>query len=404
MDVNFPSRESGGATPVRKAVLIGAARYRRHTYGDNHPLGIPRVSLAVDLIRAYGALTDEQYQVSRKASLAELGGFHTQQYLAAMQRCESAGKVPDVYRRRYNFGNLENPYFQGFFTVPATAAGGSIQGAEQVINGSVAFSPAGGMHHARPDQARGFCFLNDPVLAIQRLRAEGWRVLYADIDAHHCDGVEQAFRGDAQVLTLSFHMDTEYAYPFKGGGITDWGCLGNAVNVPLPHGTHDQEYRLAFERIWPAVLDAFGPDVVVLQAGTDALAPDPLGKFRISTQLFLELVEQILADCPTHPDGTPKLLVLGGGGYHPLTLARCWTGLWALLSGRDLPVAIPPAGQALLRAVDWDQDEDESYFETLFVSRFDPMIVAPVRPGIGKAVERLLVTHPLFANRLRTGD
>ncbi|MGA7799972.1 MAG: acetoin utilization protein AcuC [Gammaproteobacteria bacterium] len=396
MSVTVAAQGENAVAPVRKAVFIGAARYRRHSYGDNHPLGIPRVSLTVDLIRSYGALTEAEYRVSRKASVAELRGFHTEQYVTAMQRCEAMGKVLDVYRQRHNFGNLENPYFPGFFAVPATAAGGSIQGAEEVLNGHVAFSPAGGMHHARPDQARGFCFLNDPVLAIQRLRAEGVRVLYLDIDAHHGDGVEQAFRDDPQVLTVSLHMDTGYAYPFEGGAVTDWGSAGNAVNVPLPRGTHDAEYRLAFGRLWPAVMEAFRPDVVVLQAGTDMLLPDPLGKFRITTQWFLELVEQVIADAPAHTDGTPRLLVLGGGGYHPLTLARCWTGVWALLSGRELPVAIPAEGQALLRAVDWDQDEDEDYFERLFVSRYDPLVGAEIRPEVRRTVDRLLDTHPLL--------
>ncbi|MEJ2686354.1 MAG: acetoin utilization protein AcuC [Gammaproteobacteria bacterium] len=382
--------------PGRKAVLIGAARYRRHSYGDNHPLGIPRVSLTVDLIRSFGALTEAEYRVSRKATLAELRGFHTEAYLTAIQRCEAMGKVSDTYRRRHNFGNLENPYFPGFFSVPATAAGGSIQGAEEVLAGHVAFSPAGGMHHARPDQARGFCFLNDPVLAIRRLRREGLRVLYLDIDAHHGDGVEEAFRSDPQVLTMSFHMDTRYAYPFEGGAVSDRGGADNAVNVPLPRGTHDGEYRLAFHRLWPAVMEAFRPEVVVVQAGTDMLLPDPLGKFDISTQWFLALVEQVLTDCPSHEDGTPRLLVLGGGGYHPLTLARCWTGVWALLSGRELPGAIPPDGQALLRAVDWDQDEDEDYFESLFVSRYDPVIGGEIRPEIPATVDRLLNGHPLF--------
>ena len=399
IDTSTPT-EPGLIAPTRPARLIAAARYRRHSYGANHPLGIPRVSLTLDLIRSYGALQPEEELAGRKATVRELEWFHTRDYVAAMQRAEALGKVLDRYRKRHNIGNLENPYFPGFFTTPAVATGSSVQGAEQVLAGRIAFNPAGGMHHARPDQARGFCFFNDPVLGILRLRQEGWRVLYLDIDAHHGDGVEAAFCDDPEVLTLSLHMDTGYAYPFDGGRIEDWGVHGNALNVPLPRGTNDSEYLLAFEHVWPRALDAFRPDAVVLQAGTDILRPDPLGKFAISTQLFLEVVRRVVDTAPCHATGTPRLLVVGGGGYHPLALARCWTGVWAILSGRELPSAIPDPGQALLRAVDWDQDEDEDYFARLFTSRLDEDRSGPVRTEIEALLQRLDREHPLFRSEL----
>jgi acetoin utilization protein AcuC len=385
--------DRSSAVSQRRAVLIGAERYRRHSYGDNHPLGIPRVSLTLDLIQAYGALTASEFRVCRPATASELESFHAPEYIGALQQCEADGKVAHRYRQRHNIGNFENPFFPGFFTTPATAAYGSILGAESVLGGLIAFNPAGGMHHARADAARGFCYLNDPVLGILRLRREALRVVYVDIDAHHGDGVEAAFRDDPGVLTLSLHMDTGYAYPFQGGGIEDTGPLANAVNMPLPREMNDEEYRYVFGRIWPAVMEAFRPEVVVLQAGTDILAPDPLGKFRISTQLFLEVVDQILADAPTHHDGTPRLLVLGGGGYHPLALARCWTGVWGLLSGRVLPAAMPPEGEALLRAVDWDLDEDEERPE-LYTRRTDRLEPGEVRAEVGAAVDALLSGHP----------
>ncbi|MFO8154724.1 MAG: acetoin utilization protein AcuC, partial [Thiohalospira sp.] len=232
-----PSRTVAPAR--REAVFIGASRYRRHSYGSNHPLGIPRVSLTWDVIRAYGAITEGEFLQARKAADFELHGFHTPAYISALKRCEALGKVTDRYRKAHNLGNFENPWFPGFFTTPATATGSSVQGAEQVLAGRMAFNPAGGMHHAAPDQARGFCYLNDPVLGIQRLRRDGLRVLYLDIDAHHGDGVEAAFADDPEVVTCSLHMDTDYAYPFKGGTIGDTGPLHNAVNLPLPKGTND---------------------------------------------------------------------------------------------------------------------------------------------------------------------
>ncbi|MGM0553983.1 MAG: acetoin utilization protein AcuC [Pseudomonadota bacterium] len=393
-DATVPGSERAPAR--RHATLLHAPRYRGHSYGDNHPLGIPRVSLTIDLIEAYDAITPAEMAVTRRAQPAELEWFHTREYVSAMQRAEALGKVFQRYRDRHNIGNFENPFFAGFFATPATATFGSIQGAEVVLGGRMAFNPAGGMHHAAPDQARGFCYFNDPVLAILRLRQAGQRVLYLDIDAHHGDGVEAAFIDDPDVLTVSLHMDTEYGYPFEGGRIKDTGPLGNAVNVPLPKETNDTEFRAAFTRVWDAVRDRWQPDVIVVQAGTDALLPDPLGKFGISTQCFLACIDDVIETSPRHADGTPKLLVLGGGGYHPLALARCWAGVWALLTGRDLPVEIPAAGQALLREVDWDMDEEEDWYDNLFVCRLDADRSGPVRPELTHRLERLFATHPLL--------
>ncbi|WP_232225008.1 acetoin utilization protein AcuC [Acidihalobacter ferrooxydans] len=395
---------------MSRAVLIAASRYRRHSYGNNHPLDIPRVSLTVDLIRAYAALDPDEYLPSRRATVAELEWFHTRDYVSAMQRCEALGKVTDRYRHRHNIGNLENPWFHDFFSTPATATGGSIQAAEQVLAGRAAFSPAGGMHHAMPDRAQGFCFFNDTALAVMRLRREGLRVLYVDIDAHHGDGVEAALRDDAEAFTLSLHMDAEYAYPFAGGRSEDCGPQANAFNLPLPRGTNDSEYRHAFNRVWPAVLDAVRPDVLVLQAGTDPIMPDPLGKFRLSTQLFLEIVARVLADAPRQANGTPRVAVTGGGGYHPLILARAWTGVWGLLSGRTLSEEIPPAGQELLAAVEWgadeyDDDEEEELeragtpYRELLTHRIDRPHEGEIRAQIDARVDTLLDAHPRLRRR-----
>jgi len=375
----------------RQALFIGAARYRRASYGGNHPLAIPRVSLTLDLINSYGAISPAEYRNGRPASHRELWGFHTRDYIQTFERAQFRGGVTDAERRRYRLGTLENPYFPGFFDTPNLATGSSIQAAEELLQGRLAFSPAGGMHHAAPGEARGFCYLNDPVLAIQRLRREGLRVLYWDLDAHHGDGVEAAFVHDPEVLTVSIHMDTAYAYPFRGGGIDDHP--GGAINLPLPPEVNDSEYRILFTALWPAVLEAFRPEAVVLQAGTDILAPDPLSKFRISNGFFWEMAARILAD-------SPRLLVLGGGGYHPIALARCWTGLWAILSGRRLDDALPAAGSSLLRAVEWElDDEDDPDYEYQFRSLRDEAREGPIRAEIRQRLQYLLAQHPLWHPR-----
>lgn len=374
--------------PGRPAIFVGAARYRRNSYGKNHPLAIPRVSLTLDLINSYGAMGPAEYRLGRPASHVELWGFHTRDYIQAFEKAQFRGRVTDEDRRRYQLGTLENPYFPGFFDTPNLATGSSIQAAELVLQGQTAFSPAGGMHHAAAHQARGFCYLNDPVLAIQRLRRAGLRVLYWDMDAHHGDGVEAAFVADAGVQTVSLHMDTAYAYPFQGGGLMDQA--GGALNLPLPPEVNDSEYRQVFTALWPQVLEAFAPDVVVLQAGTDILAPDPLSKFRVSNVLFWEIVQRIV-------DESPRLLVLGGGGYHPIALARCWTGLWGILSGRQLAQELPESGRTLLEQVDWElDDEDAPDYARQFRRLDDLPLEGPVRGEILDAVQLLLQQHPLF--------
>ncbi len=383
---------------MRKATLINAVTRRQRPYRNNHPLAIPRTALAIDLIRAYGALNEEEMLPGRVAEVEELAWFHTQDYIAALRAAEENGRLQSEDRERYQLGTAENPYFDHLFTIPARATGGSIQAAEEVIAGRVAFNPAGGMHHARAGSAQGFCYFNDPVLGILRLRQTGWRVLYVDVDAHHGDGVEEAFIGDPEVLTLSLHMDTAYAYPFRGGGLADCGSAAgghSTINVPLPQGTHDAEYRMLFDAVWEPVLKKFRPDAVVLQAGTDMLAADPLGKLDISTECFLDIAGKIIDTSPRHADGTPRLLVTGGGGYHPLLLARAWTGLWALLSGRESARSHSRRGRRGSAQRGLAPRRRRTLFSNLFASRFDH----PEQKKISEQIQRLaedIRRHPYF--------
>ena len=382
----------------RKAVFLVSPHVRRPAYGRNHPLGIPRVALTIDLARACGVLDPDEVVSARAAVDPELEWFHTPDYVAAVRGAEALGHVQTEWRQRFGLGTLENPYFAGLFTLPATATGASIQAAEAALAGRVAFNPAGGMHHARPGRAQGFCYFNDPALAIIRLRRAGWRVLYVDLDAHFADAVAEAFAPDPDVLTLSLHMDTAYAYPNAGGRLEDCGVAAaghTTLNVPLPRGVNDAEYRLVFDAAWAPALERFRPDGVVLQAGADALAVDPLGKLALTTQGFLAIARTIVESGPRHADGTPRLVATGGGGYHPVAVARAWTGLWALLSGRELRVALPPAGLELLRGVP-GTDEGESEPEWLRTHLTDATGDGHVREEV-RALARQVARHPFCA-------
>lgn len=386
--------------PRRSAVFLYAERFRRRAYGRNHPLAIPRVALTLDVVRAYGAIDAGELLEARAATDAELEGFHTRAYVAALRGAEARGHATPQDRARHALGTVENPWFDGMFSAPATAGGASVQCAEAVLAGRMAFNPAGGMHHAQPDRAQGFCFVNDVVLGIQALRRQGQRVLYVDIDAHHGDGVEAAFRDDPGTFTLSLHMDTAYAYPGRGGRFEDQGSPSGGyttLNLPLPPGTGDAAYLHVLRAAWNAVVARFRPDCVVLQAGADAITADPLGRLALTTQGFLEAVDHVIRAAPRHADGTPRLMVTGGGGYHPLVVARAWTGVWGLLSGRDLPAALPYAARALLAAVEWELDDGEDDREWLLASRLDPPHAGQVDAAARGLVARLATHRGLAA-------
>jgi acetoin utilization protein AcuC len=383
--------------PGRKAAFLVSPHVRQPSYGPNHPLGIPRVALTFDLARACGALGPDEVVTARAAADPELEWFHTAEYVGAVRGAEALGRVETAWRERFGLGTLENPYFAGLFAIPAAATGASIQAAEAALAGRVAFNPAGGMHHARPGRAHGFCYFNDPALAIIRLRRGGWRVLYVDLDAHHADAVADAFAPDPDVLTLSLHMDTAYAYPNAGGRLEDCGLASaghTTINVPLPRGVNDAEYRLVFDAAWAPALERFRPDAVVLQAGADALAVDPLGKLALSTQGFLAIARTIVESGPRHPDGTPRLMATGGGGYHPVAVARAWTGLWALLSGRELDAALPPGGVELLQGVPAADDGEPEWLRAGLTDATDD---SRVREEV-RALARRVARHPFCAH------
>jgi acetoin utilization protein AcuC len=200
----------------------------------------------------------------------------------------------------------------------------------------IAFNIAGGLHHAGRKQASGFCYVNDPVLAILVFLERGLRVMYLDIDAHHGDGVQWAFYEDPRVLTISFHQDGRTLFPGTGS-VQEMGKgkgLGFSVNVPMYPGTDDSVFWEGFSRVVPRFMDQFKPDVIVSQLGVDAFWNDPLASLELTTHGFCRVIST-LAD-----QGKPWL-ALGGGGYHMANVARAWTLAWAMMNQVELPEEIP---------------------------------------------------------------
>jgi len=185
---------------MRQPLFLGSEIYRHSSYGPAHPLRVPRVSTVMGLSRALGWLPNQVYYISPKAKPKALKAWHSADYIDALVLAEADQIVSDDVRRRYGLGTPSNPVFPEMFRRPATSAGGSLMAGEMLRNGGCVFHPAGGTHHGMPDHANGFCYLNDPVLAILSLRRNGAaRVAYVDIDAHHPDGVEHGFGDDPRL-------------------------------------------------------------------------------------------------------------------------------------------------------------------------------------------------------------
>jgi acetoin utilization protein AcuC len=359
-------------------LFVGSDFCRAHAFGHNHPLAIPRVSAVMDLCEALGWLDRESFRRAPAASVEQLAAFHDRDYIDALRAADASGAVRPEVRIRHRFGTFENPLFPGVFARAATAVGGSILAADLALEGRVVFHPAGGTHHGRRDRASGFCYFNDPVFAVLRLLDRGARrVLYVDLDAHHGDGVQAAFDGDERVLLVSIHESGRWPYT---GRADDRGS-GNACNLPVPAGFNDRELGCLMDEVIIPAASAFGPDAVVITCGTDALKGDPLSRMALGNGALWAAVESVI-------ELAGPAVVLGGGGYNPWTLARCWTGLWGRLSGREIPVALPPQAQLVLSRLRCDLVDDEDREPAWLTTLADAPNDGPVRAEVRELAAR----------------
>ncbi len=367
------------ATDLRIPLFIGGEIYRGSTYGPKHPLAIPRVSTVIDLSRAMGWLPDAVYRDTHVATEAELARFHTPDYITALRHAEETQRVDAEAAARYNLGRLENPVFPEMYRRPATGAGSALQAARLLLErreGTI-YAPASGTHHARAGRASGFCYFNAPVLGILELLDHGVeRVLYVDLDAHHGDGVEEAFAQDDRVLTVSVHEDGRWPYTGKA---EDRGA-GMVRNLPVPPGFNDSEMAFLIEAAILPLGRAFRPEVLVIQTGADALAEDPLSRLELSNRALWDAVGALLPLAP-------RRFVVGGGGYNPWSVGRCWAGIWAVLNGID-PVTEPtPAAVAVLRALTWSRAAGRNPPDHWFTSLADERRPGPVRDAVRRMVD-----------------
>lgn len=355
-----------------KPLYVGSDVFRRAAFGNSHPLKIVRHSTVLDLVRMLGWLVDDDFHISAPATMDQLTEFHDRDYVEALQHADSTGKVDTDARSRYHIGTMENPLFPGLFERAATTVGGSILAAELACEGRVVFHPAGGTHHGRPDRASGFCYFNDPVFCIRTLLRKGQeRVLYLDLDAHHGDGVENAFVAEPRVMTVSVHEADRWPYT----GAADDRRDGGARNLPVPKGVNDSELEYLMRHAIMPLLESFSPDAFVVCCGADCLAGDPLSGMLLSNVALWETVEQITAlNKPT--------VILGGGGYNPWTVARYWAGMWGRLSGQTFPDRLPDEAIEMLGGMECDLVDEEDIEDDWLNTLVDAPFAGPVREAI----------------------
>ena len=331
---------------TKQAIFLGSDIFRGSVYGKGHPLNIARVWPVIDICRAFGWLDDSCFETVAPASASELQLFHSADYVAALQDAQTHQALDESRRQRHRIGMDNNPIFPQVYDRPATAAAASMRGARYLLEGRyfTVFNPSGGTHHGMPDKANGFCFVNDPALALLTLAERpDVKIAYLDIDAHHPDGVQDTLSSHPRIKLWSVHEENRWprtGQPGDNGG-------GQARNFTLPRGADDDAFLTVMTHHILPEIEAFAPDYLVLQAGCDGLSDDPQSGLMFTTTGYWRSIEMCLAlAIPT--------MILGGGGYNPFTTARAWSGVWGLIAGHSPYKAdAPHSVQDILTSLEW---------------------------------------------------
>ena len=367
---------------TKKAVFIYSAELGKFSYPSDCPFNTDRAGQVRKILNSMDLLSgDNRSEVSPvPAERLVLKKFHSARYLHALKTA-AKGRW-DTEALGMGIGTLDCPVFAGMYDYSVLAAGGTLTAAKLILSGSaeVAFNPSGGFHHAGPQKASGFCYINDVALACTILAEEGKRVLYLDVDVHHGDGVAYGFYDRRDVMTISFHESPGTLFPGTGreDEIGSGQGKGYCVNVPLPVGTYDEVYMKAFETIALPLIGAYNPDVIVFELGADALAGDPLAHLYLTNNVYADVIEHLLSF-------NKPIVATGGGGYNISNTVRAWALAWSIFtgtgSGSDMDHAV---GGVMLESTDWQGGLRDRAF---VVSQSQREMVVPVVEATIEAVK-----------------
>jgi acetoin utilization protein AcuC len=331
-------------TPDPEPLVVYGPANHEYDFGPGHPFTPRRLGPGISMLEALGA-DPSGFLAPARATSALLETVHTRRFLASVERLSD---YPEMAHEEH-VTDGDTPPFYGMFDAGAAIVGGTVAAMDEILAGRRihAFHPGGGLHHAFPSRATGFCVFNDVAIAIRRAREAGHRVLYVDTDVHHGDGVEGIFWDDPLVQTVSIHESGLTLFPGTGwvedrGGE---GAEGSAVNIPLEHGTSDASWLAVLESVVPAVADAFRPTILVTLNGSDAHAYDPLANVQLTTTAFARAAT--LLDRIAHEHAGGRWLATGGGGYDVYrAVPRNWGLIWLAQAHRDVPDETPPEWRA----------------------------------------------------------
>jgi acetoin utilization protein AcuC len=329
--------------------VVYSETFQQYNFGPTHPLKPTRLKLTYELMKSIGLLSAQNVEVisPREASHDDLLLFHNEDYVQHVKQMSEVGT-----------GYLDmgdTPAFKGCYDASALAAGASLTAVDSVMTGkaSHATNIAGGLHHAHPDRASGFCIFNDPAISIAHLKKNYGleRILYLDVDAHHGDGVMYGFYSDPAVLDIDFHEDGRHLFPGTGytREVGEGSATGLKINVPLPAFADDQTYIDLFRKIVPLAVRKYRPQILLLQCGADAHANDLLAHLQITTRTYGEIIQTVHDLAHEVADG--RLVVFGGGGYNMANVARTWTVAACTLANYEPPKATPGSWRKMFEAL-----------------------------------------------------
>lgn len=310
-----------------------------YEFKKDHPLKPDRLKLTYLLSKELGLFDKVREIEPTLASRQELELFHTPEFIDAV---EDSG-INNNAHPRFGLGTSDNPIFPQIHDTGARYVGATLDAMRAMIDGaSNAFCISGGLHHAHQSEASGFCIYNDVAIAIKLLQKKrDARVLYFDFDAHHGDGVQNAFYQSKDVMTISVHQTGKTLFPGTGFVYETGGAegVGYSVNIPLGPGAGTPELIRVFEEIVVPMFESFKPDLLVSQLGVDGHYLDPLAHLTYTSHGF-ETVLRKLRDMSSKMCDVGWLAV-GGGGYHPVNVARLWSLFLAVMLDEKVPKKIP---------------------------------------------------------------
>jgi acetoin utilization protein AcuC len=315
--------------------------YAKYNLGEGHPFNPIRIAILLDLLKELGLLGE--ITQPETIPVEKVYEIHEKKYVDAVEALSHGDHSIDA--EVFGLGNIDNPVVPGMAEAARCQAGGTLLGAQMLIQNKAekVLQMGGGFHHAHSAMASGFCIYNDLALAIKNMTDAGWHVAYLDIDVHHGDGVQEIFYSNDKVMTISFHESGEYLFPGTGWLYELGQGMGRSLklNIPLEPFTEGKSYFEVMNKILEPALGWFKPDALIVQAGADAHFTDPLADLLLTTYDYERIFRKIIEYADTKCGG--RALFTFGGGYSLTAAFRIWTILYSILTNNDIPESIPEA-------------------------------------------------------------